>query len=157
MPIEIERKFLVVGTEWEKVEPIYYCQGYLNRDKHRTVRVRIAGDGAMLTVKGLTTGASREEYEYIIPVQDAKSMLKLCDSPIVEKNRRIIVHGGMNWEIDEFLGDNGGLVVAEIELQSEDQEIATPTWVGREITHDHRYFNSSLSANPFSTWADSGR
>ena len=154
MATEIERKFLVNGTDWRAAEQTYYCQGYLNRDKHRTVRVRVAGNVAMLTVKGLTTGASREEYEYTIPVEDAKAMLKLCDGPLVEKNRRVIAYGGLNWEVDEFLGDNEGLVVAEVELESETQAIDPPEWVGTEITDDPRYFNSNLSATPFKTWAD---
>ena len=156
MATEIERKFLVLGAAWKDAEPTYYCQGYLNRDKHRTVRVRVAGDTAMLTVKGLTIGASREEYEYTIPLDDAEAMLKLSDGPIVEKNRRVIKHVGLNWEIDEFLGDNEGLVVAEVELDSETQEIDPPEWVGVEITDDTRYFNSNLSIRPFNTWCEGG-
>lgn len=156
MATEIERKFLVIGDDWKSAEPTYYCQGYLNRDKHRTVRVRVAGNSAMLTVKGLTTGASREEYEYPIPIDDAKAMLNLCDGPIVEKNRRVIKHDSLSWEIDEFLGDNEGLVVAEVELDAESQAVHPPDWVGAEITDDARYFNSNLSANPFNTWVDRG-
>ena len=155
MAIEIERKFLVNGTEWKAAEPTYYCQGYLNRDKHRTVRVRVAGDIALLTVKGLTTGASRQEYEFEIPLEDAKAMMKLCDGPPVEKNRRVIEHGGLSWEVDEFLGDNEGLVVAEVELESESQTIDPPEWVGVEVTDDPRYFNSNLSATPFKNWPKS--
>ena len=156
MAMEIERKFLVTGTEWQEAEPTYYCQGYLNRDRSRTVRVRIAGNAGLLTVKGLTTGTSREEYEYPIPLDDAKAMLRLCDGPSVEKHRRVIIYGGLNWEVDEFLGDNAGLVVAEVELDSEEQEIALPEWVGVEVTGDARYFNSSLSRNPYNSWHECG-
>ncbi len=152
MAMEIERKFLVTGFGWRDADPTYYCQGYLNRDKYRTVRVRIAGDSGVLTVKGLITGASREEYEYSIPLEDAQGLLALCDGPVVEKNRRVIKHCGLNWEIDEFLGDNQGLVIAEVELVSEHQEFEIPEWVGREVTEDARYFNSNLSTSPYTTW-----
>lgn len=152
MAIEIERKFLVTGTSWQGAEPTYYSQGYLNRDKYRTVRVRIAGDSGFLTIKGLTTGASRVEYEYPIPLTDAKAMLELCDGSVVEKNRRVIEHAGLNWEIDEFLGDNEGLVIAEVELDAEHQKIELPPWVGDEVTGDARYFNSNLSGTPYKLW-----
>lgn len=152
MAREIERKFLVMGTEWQAVDPIYCCQGYLNRDKHRTVRIRIAASGGLLTVKGLTAGASRDEFEYHIPLSDAQAMLKLCDGPVVEKNRRVVEHQGMLWEVDEFLGDNAGLITAEVELEFETQEIALPAWVGTEVTDDARYFNSNLSVHPYTTW-----
>ena len=156
MGTEIERKFLVTGSAWRNSEPVYFCQGYLNRDKHRTVRVRIAGDRGVLTIKGLTTGASRPEFEYAIPVDDAKEMLALCDGPVVEKNRRVVQHAGLTWEVDEFLGDNKGLIVAEVELDSEDQTIDVPNWVGAEVTADSRYFNSNLATTPYKLWADKG-
>ena len=152
MAKEIERKFLTTGEQWRTATPIYYCQGYLNRDKQRTVRVRIAGDKAMLTVKGLTTGASRDEFEYDIPIDDAKSMLAMCEQPLIEKNRRIVHHEGLDWEVDEFLGLNEGLIVAEVELESENQVFQTPKWAGDEVTNDPRYFNSSLSSKPFTKW-----
>lgn len=152
MAKEIERKFLTTGEQWRTATPIYYCQGYLNRDKQRTVRVRIAGDKAMLTVKGLTTGASRDEFEYDIPIDDAKSMLAMCEQPLIEKNRRIVHHEGLDWDVDEFLGLNEGLIVAEVELESENQVFQTPKWVGDEVTNDPRYFNSSLSSKPFTKW-----
>jgi adenylate cyclase len=154
MATEIERKFLVTGMDWQSAEPTYYCQGYLNRDKHRTVRVRIAGQCGVLTVKGLTTGASRAEFEYTIPLDDAKALLELCDGPIVEKNRRVVEHAGLNWEIDQFLGDNEGLIVAEVELKSEQQELDLPAWVGVEVTDDARYFNSNLAATPYKLWPE---
>lgn len=154
MPIEIERKFLVTGRGWADAVPTHYRQGYLNRDKNRTVRVRRAGDQAFITVKGISTGATRQEFEYSIPVADAEAMLELCDQPLVEKNRRKIMHAGVCWEIDEFLGVNAGLVIAEVELETETQTIDLPAWVGREVTDDPRYFNSNLVNEPFSTWGE---
>lgn len=152
MGIEIERKFLVDGTAWRQGAGVRFSQGYLNRDKERTVRVRIAGEKAFLTVKGMSIGASRAEFEYEIPVADAEQLLKLSDGPVIEKIRRVIQLEEAVWEVDEFLGENAGLVVAEIELQSEDQVFARPEWLGEEVTHDSRYFNSSLSTHPFNRW-----
>jgi adenylate cyclase len=152
MGIEIERKFLVISDAWRHAAGVRFSQGYLNRDKERTVRVRLAGDKAFLTIKGLTQGASRAEFEYEIPATDGEALLKLCEGPIIEKVRRVLAHEGDTWEIDEFLGENAGLIVAEIELRSEDQTFARPTWLGEEVTHDARYFNSSLASHPFSKW-----
>jgi adenylate cyclase len=154
MGIEIERKFLVVGDAWRSAPAKAYAQGYLNRDKQRTVRVRVVEDAAWLTVKGASVGATRAEFEYPIPVADAREMLALCDGPLVRKLRRVVVHAGATWEIDEFEGDNAGLVVAEIELASEDAAFDPPPWLGAEVTHDARYFNSNLAATPYSTWPD---
>ena len=154
MGIEIERKFLVVGDDWRRAPAVPYAQGYLNRDKQRTVRVRIARDAAWLTVKGANAGATRAEFEYAIPVADAEQLLALCDGPLVRKLRRVVVHAGAAWEIDEFEGENAGLVVAEIELASEDAPFERPSWLGAEVTHDPRYFNSNLAAAPFSTWPE---
>lgn len=152
MGIEIERKFLVTGTAWRQGEGVRFSQGYLNQDKARTVRVRLAGGQAFLTVKGATTGATRVEFEYGIPVADAEQLLRLCDGPLIDKVRRCITHEGCVWEVDEFFGENAGLVVAEIELSSEDQAFARPAWLGEEVTHDPRYFNASLASHPFSRW-----
>lgn len=152
MAIEIERKFLVNGNDWRNTPAVYYSQGYLSRVRERTVRVRIAGDLGYLTIKGISQGASRAEFEYEIPLDEARQMLALCEGPLIEKYRREINHGDMLWEVDEFLGENVGLVVAEIELESENQMFALPDWVGVEVTHDARYYNSNLSAVPFSTW-----
>lgn len=152
MAIEIERKFLVVGEAWRDAPAVFYSQGYLNRDKARTVRVRIAGEEAFLTIKGMSVGASRAEFEYPIPVWDARELLAMCEQPLIEKNRRKILHEGFVWEVDEFLGENQGLVVAEIELPAEDAAFARPDWVGEEVTEDARYFNSNLSRTPFSCW-----
>lgn len=152
MGIEIERKFLVSGETWKTVEPSYFCQGYLNRDKERTVRVRVASDSAVLTIKGKSVGATRAEFEYTIPAEDGKQLLQLCEQPLIEKNRYVVEHSGKTWEVDEFLGANLGLVVAEIELTSEDESFELPNWVTDEVTNDPRYFNSRLSEQPFSTW-----
>lgn len=152
MGIEIERKFLVTGTAWRQGAGVRFSQGYLNRDKDRTVRVRLAGHRAFLTIKGLSIGASRAEFEYEIPTADAEQLLKLSDGPTVEKIRRVINLDGSVWEVDEFLGENAGLVVAEIELQSEEQAFTRPEWLAEEVTHERRYFNSSLATHPFSRW-----
>jgi adenylate cyclase len=154
MATEIERKFLVKGDAWRKAPGVEYSQGYLCRDRQRTVRVRIAGDRAFLTIKGESKGASRAEFEYEIPVKDAQQLLELSDGPIVQKIRREVEHDGATWEVDEFKGDNDGLVVAEIELRAEDQPFARPPWLGREVTDDPRYFNSNLSSHPYSEWRD---
>ena len=152
MAIEIERKFLVIGDAWRSAPAVFYSQGYLNRDKARTVRVRIAGDEAFLTIKGQSVGMSRAEFEYPIPVWDARDLLTLCEQPLIEKYRRKILHAGFVWEVDEFVGDNAGLVVAEIELPAEDCAFDKPEWVGEEVTSDARYFNSNLSRLPFNQW-----
>jgi CYTH domain-containing protein len=154
MGTEIERKFLVQGTQWRQGNGVPFSQGYLNRDKERTVRVRIAGDKAFLTIKGISRGAARAEFEYEIPVADAGELLKLSDGPVIQKTRYVVVHDSSKWEVDEFDGDNAGLVVAEIELTSEDQPFTRPPWLGNEVTHDSRYFNSSLTTHPYSKWRD---
>jgi CYTH domain-containing protein len=151
---EIERKFLVAGEDWRALAPgTRYRQGYLSTVKERTVRVRTIDDKGFLTVKGISVGATRSEYEYEIPVADADEMLDdLCEQPIIEKNRYKIPLGDVTWEVDEFLGVNDGLIVAEVELQSEDQSFPKPDWIGEEVTDDPRYFNANLIARPFSTW-----
>lgn len=154
MALEIERKFLVTGDGWCNGCGVRLTQGYLNRDKDRTVRIRLAGEKAFITVKGVTSGAARAEFEYAIPPTDAEQLLKLCDGPIVDKIRYTIEHAGFEWEVDEFLGDNLGLVVAEIELKSEEQKFDLPNWVGREVTDDPRFFNSNLATNPYRNWCD---
>jgi adenylate cyclase len=157
MATEIERKFLVHGTQWRNGTGTKIQQGYLNRDKARTVRVRVRADQAFLTVKGLNQGASRAEFEYEIPLADAKELLKLSDGPIIEKTRYVVVHEGSKWEVDEFDGDNSGLVVAEIELQSQDEPFSRPPWLGREVTDDNRYYNSSLASHPYRDWRQQGK
>lgn len=152
MSTEIERKFLVRGTDWRQGAPVRLRQGYLNRDKERTVRVRIAGSRAYLTIKGLTRGVSRPEFEYEIPLQDGEALLTLCDGLPLEKDRYTLQHAGATWEVDEFLGANAGLAIAEIELNDERQEFERPGWLSTEVTDDPRYFNSSLIAAPYRTW-----
>ncbi len=154
MGIEIERKFLVTSDAWmQQGEPVLLRQGYLSSHPSRVVRVRIEGERAVMTIKGKSVGASRGEWEYPIPMDDAREFLdKLCEQPIIEKYRRRIPYAGFVWEVDEFLGANAGLVVAEIELPSEDQAFDKPDWVGEEVTHDKRYLNSNLIALPFSKW-----
>lgn len=154
MATEIERKFLVDGDAWRALGTgTVFRQGYLSTEKERTVRVRTEGDRARLTIKGITVGATRAEYEYEIPVADATEMLDdLCHQPIIEKTRYRIDGNGVTWEVDEFFGVNEGLVIAEVELDSEDQVFDLPDWIGVEVTGDARYFNANLIANPFSAW-----
>ena len=153
MGTEIERKFLVTGQSWKKPGAgVQYRQGYLNTHKERVVRVRTMGGKAALTVKGVSVGASRLEFEYEIPVDDANQLLDLCENPLIEKTRYRIEHGGLIWEVDEFHGVNEGLVIAECELEAEDQEIDKPNWIGGEVTGDSRYLNSNLVARPFTIW-----
>jgi len=151
---EIERKFLVKDNTWRGQDAgKRYRQGYLSTVKERTGRVRIAGDKGFLTVKGITVGASRSEYEYEIPVADANEMLdRLCERPLIEKTRYRISHTGLVWEVDEFEGENRGLITAEVELKDEHQSVTLPGWVGQEVTGDPRYFNANLVAKPFTTW-----
>ena len=153
MGTEIERKFLVRGDAWRALgRAAVFRQGYLSTVKERTVRIRVVGDQGWITVKGLTVGATRAEFEYAIPVDDAHEMLELCAQPLIEKTRTVVDLGDLQWEIDEFTGPNEGLIVAEVELQRGDQEIDLPDWVGDEVTDDPRYYNANLTAHPFSTW-----
>ena len=151
---EIERKFLVKGEAWQGLAPgVLYRQGYLCSAKERTVRVRVAGEKAFLTIKGLTVGAARAEYEYEIPVADAQAMLDdLAEKPLIKKIRYKIPYDGLTWEVDEFLGDNAGLIVAEVELSDEKQAFNKPEWAGEEVSDDPRYFNSNLARHPFRKW-----
>lgn len=155
MGIEIERKFLVQSAGWRgRAEGKLYRQGYLTSRPDCTVRVRIAGDQGYLTIKGATTGISRAEYEYGIPLEDAAQLLDtLCQPPLIEKTRyRIPAAQGLVWEVDEFAGENQGLIVAEIELIHAEQAIELPDWIGLEVTDDPRYLNANLSKHPFSRW-----
>ena len=154
MAQEIERKFLVTATTYrELTEGTHYRQGYLNSQKERVVRVRTIDEAGFMTVKGITKGATRLEYEYEIPAKDATELLDLlCEQPIIDKHRYKVKMGDFVWEIDEFHGENEGLTVAEVELESEDQEDPKPDWIGEEVTGDPRYYNSNLIANPFKNW-----
>ena len=154
MGTEIERKFLVRDLAiLDGVEGIPYRQGYLSTDLERTVRIRHAGDRAFVTIKGRSRGATRAEFEYPIPVDDAEAMLQLCLPPVIEKIRHRLPHAGLVWEVDVFGGVNDGLVVAEVELPSEATEVALPPWIGDEVTDDPRYFNANLVAHPYRDWA----
>jgi CYTH domain-containing protein len=154
MPREIERKFLVKGISWKKgASGELYRQGYLVADRERTVRVRVAGEDGFLTIKGTSKGLTRAEYEYPIPATEANEMLDtLCPKPLIEKYRYRLEHAGLLWEVDEFLGENRGLTLAEVELADEDQRISLPDWAGEEVSHDPRYFNANLARHPFSRW-----
>ncbi len=154
MGYEIERKFLVVGDQWkENAEGIFYRQGYLSSKKERTVRIRTMKNSGFLTIKGINTTIRRLEFEYEISLQDAKIMLdELCEQSIIEKYRYRIAYKGFIWEVDEFLGENTGLVIAEIELDNEEQDFDRPSWIGKEVSDDNRYFNSELSLHPYKFW-----
>lgn len=154
MPKEIERKFLVISEKYKELGiGIPVKQGYLSLSKKRTVRIRISGDKGFLTVKGKSYGATRQEYEYEIPYQDALEMIEnQCKKYLIEKLRYEIRFKNNTWEVDEFSGMNKGLVVAEIELEDEEQDFEKPEWVGEEVTGDPRYFNSGLAKKPFSEW-----
>ena len=153
MGIEIERKFLVAGEGWKNFagEGSVCKQGYLAADETKTVRVRVIGEKAYLTIKGSTEGITRPEFEYEIDRRDAVDMLKLCGS-IVEKTRYVLEENGLTWEVDVFYGANDGLVMAEVELESEDQPLNLPDWVGEEVSADPRYYNACLAIHPYTTW-----
>ncbi len=154
MPVEIERKFLVTSDEWRTdsvATPI--VQGFLSRDPDRIVRVRVQGDQAFLTVKGRAAGITRTEVEFAIPIETGRELLLLCLAPLIQKTRHEVIVGSHKWEVDEFHSENAGLVVAEIELGSEDEVFEKPDWIGLEVSHDYRYTNSHLSEHPFSTWS----
>ena len=162
MGIEIERKFLPVNDGWRaaahKVVPM--AQGYLNDlalvdsgAMQASVRVRIAGDEAFVNIKSREAGHTRQEFDYPIPVADARALLALCVGGLVDKRRHYVEHAGHLWEVDEFLGDNAGLVVAEIELDAADEAFEHPSWLGEEVTDDLRYYNLALASHPYSRWA----
>jgi adenylate cyclase len=161
MGIEIERKFLVVGRSWESLPGTRFRQGYLSAEPGRTVRVRVAGERAFLTIKGEPKGEAklaRLEFEYAIPVQDAHTLLdELAQGIVIDKVRREIEVGGMTWELDEFFGENAGLVVAEIEIPAEDAPFERPAWLGDEVSADPRFANARLSVTPFAAWSDADR
>jgi adenylate cyclase len=152
VPHEIERKFLV-DPAWRPAGPgLALRQGYLCSHPERTVRVRLEGDVGTLTIKGKTTGVTRAEYEYPIPAADAAALLALCERPLIEKVRHPVQHEGKTWEIDVFGGDNEGLVLAELELASEDEPFAVPPWATEEVSRDPRYYNSNLARAPYRSW-----
>ena len=154
MPKEIERKFLVNSLEFKNLSRGFLIrQGFLSSDKERVVRIRIIEDKAFITIKGISTGASRSEFEYEIPKVDAEIIMnELCEKPIIEKYRYRINSGNLVWEVDEFIGLNEGLIIAEIELEQENQKFDIPDWISKEVTDDPRYYNSNLIRNPFTIW-----
>jgi adenylate cyclase len=154
MALEIERKFLIDINKLEKLENGYAIkQAYIQTKDNTTVRVRLKGDEAFLTIKGESVGATRAEYEYSIPVVDANEMLdKLCAKPIVDKTRYLVKHKKNIWEIDIFHKDNDGLIVAEVELESEDELVELPEWIVKEVTGQAKYYNSNLLEYPYSQW-----
>lgn len=155
MAKEIERKFIVKGNSWKKdvIKEKSLEQGYIFSSENKSLRIRIANNKAFLTIKGKTEGISRDEFEYEIPKTDAQSLLKkYCDNNPILKKRYYLMIEGNEWTIDEFFGQNKGLVLAEIELESENQEINLPEWIEKEVSYDNRYFNTHLSKHPFTTW-----
>ena len=152
--MEIERKFLLKDDSWRlSAVGKKYHQGYLSSNKERTVRIRTIDDRGYLTIKGIAKGAVRVEYEYEIPATEARAMLEdLCEKPLIEKIRYKIKHHGLVWEVDEFYGENQGLIMAEVELDFKDQKFEKPEWIGAEVTGDSKYFNSNLIHHPYSQW-----
>jgi adenylate cyclase len=166
MGIEIERKFLVTGDGWRAAAHavVPMAQGYINDQaamdsgaQRASVRVRIAGDEAFLNLKSRELGHTRQEFDYPIPLADARALLALCVGGVIDKRRHHVEHAGHLWEVDEFLGDNAGLVVAEIELASADEAFEHPAWAGREATDIPRYYNLALASRPYSQWSDAER
>jgi adenylate cyclase len=159
MPREIERKFLLKSDAWRSQvrESRPMSQGYLVSGNKLSVRVRIAGPEAWLNITAGGLVASRPEYEYSVPLDEARELIALAEGPLIEKTRHFVEHGGMTWEIDEFAGDNLGLVVAEVELDSEDSPFARPPWIGLEVTHLHRYYNVRLVSHPYRAWTEAER
>lgn len=154
MGIEIERKFLVKNEGFKQVaQAEIYHQGFLSTEKEKIVRIRIVKNNAWITVKGITKGAKRAEFEYEIPLEDAEYMIyELCEKPIISKKRYRIPFGDFIWEVDEFLNENEGLVIAEIELETEDQEFKIPEWIGEEVTGEEKYYNAYLIKHPYNSW-----
>ena len=153
MNIEIERKFLLLNNLWKsEAIGVHYKQAYLNEKGDNTIRVRIEGNQAKLTIKSKATNISRMEFEYDIPMEDAEKLFLIAKTPAVEKYRYKIEYAGNIWEVDEFLGDNEGLVIAEIELKSENQPFQKPSWIGMEVSGDKRYTNANLARNPYKKW-----
>lgn len=154
MGVEIERKFLVKGDNWRNLAVgTLYRQGYIPTAPGRTVRIRIAGDHGFITIKGDAKGISRAEFEYEIPIEDAMQLLDtLCEPPLIEKYRHKINFNGLVWEVDEFLGANQGLIIAEVELHDANQAIDRPDWIDQDVSHDSRYYNVNLAKHPFTQW-----
>jgi adenylate cyclase len=156
MGVEIERKFLVDHAKWnnlDKPEGSIFRQGYMLRDADKTIRIRVTGNKGFITIKGKTTGISHSEHEYEIPVIDGDELLSAFCEAVISKTRYCITYAGKVWEVDVFTGDNDGLIVAEIELDDEQETFETPDWLAAEVTGDERYYNSNLSVHPYKNWA----
>ena len=157
MALEIEHKFLLANDDWRKnvSHSVVYRQGYLSSQPTSSIRVRVSNNQAWLNIKSAVIGTQRHEYEYEIPLSDAQEILNnLCVKPLIEKTRYFVMHENHQWEIDEFEGENAGLIVAEIELDSLDEAFAKPVWLGEEVTQDLRYYNNNLAKNPYSLWRE---
>lgn len=157
MPVEIERKFLIKGDAWRAhvYEQRDIRQGYMANNERCSVRVRVSNEVANINVKSMTLGVSRDEYEYAIPLEEAHELLNtLCKTPLIEKTRYLVKHAGKVWEIDEFAGDNDGLIVAEVELESEGELFELPTWIDCEVSSLERYYNMRLTHYPFKEWSE---
>lgn len=157
MALEIEHKFLLATAQWREQisHSVMYKQGYLSAQPTSSIRVRISDNHAWLNIKSATIGTQRQEFEYDIPLSDAQEMLEtLCARPIIEKTRHFVTVDQHIWEIDEFFGDNAGLIVAEIELNALDEAFTKPDWLGAEVTHDLRYYNNNLAREPYKNWRD---
>jgi len=155
MPQEIEHKFLLKNDLWraQVQRSARMTQGYLQSSPASSIRVRIMGEHAFLNIKSATLGIERQEYEYAVPLADAEELLAtLCEKPLIDKTRHYVEHAGHVWEIDEFYGDNAGLMVAEIELNAVDEAFELPEWVGENVSHEPKYYNSCLVKNPYSQW-----
>ena len=154
MALEIERKFLLKNDNWKALvkEEFLIKQGYLNSAKERTVRIRTYGDKGVITIKGKTNNLTRKEFEYAIPLTEALQMLEIAEKPLIEKTRFIVINNGNTWEIDVFEGMNKGLLVAEIELESESEKFEIPEWIGQEVSTDPKYYNACLIKHPFTEW-----
>jgi len=155
MATEIERKFLILNQDWQEYtnKELRIVQGYLATNEFSSTRIRIQNDKANINIKSATLGITRTEFEYSIPVDDARLMLDdLCIKPVIEKTRFTVEHMDHTWEIDVFSGDNEGLIVAEIELSSPDEAFEKPSWIGEEVSNDARYYNACLVNNPYKNW-----
>ncbi len=157
MAVEIEKKFLLANDTWRQQvkKSIKFCQGYLVGSNKASVRVRIEADKSNINIKRAVLGVRRQEFEYPIPMEDAKELLEtLCDKPLIEKTRHYVYSADHVWEIDEFSGDNAGLIVAEIELKNENESFEVQDWLGKEVSADERYYNSMLIKKPYKDWQD---
>lgn len=155
--MEIERKYLVNKEHWLKLDKPAgekITQGYLTTDINKTIRVRIRDLIGYISIKGKTNNITREEFEFVIPIEEATELIKKFAEGIIEKIRYTIIYKEQTWEVDEFLGNNEGLLIAEIELKSEDERFKLPDWIDKEVSYDKRYFNSNLSIDPFKSWGN---